>query len=47
MRSEKKWLEYIPELKDYWYIKTNSNQNVCLTKNNLSNEDYNELKELF
>lgn len=43
MRSEKIWLNAVPELKKYNYYKLNSPQNVILSKNNLGESAFNEL----
>lgn len=45
LRGEKNWLQAIPELKDC-YVKTKSAQNTILSKNNLSQEHYEKLKQV-
>ncbi len=45
MRSSNKWLEFIPELKNYKFYKLKSNQNVSITKNNLG-ESFDEILKI-
>lgn len=47
MRSERLWLEAVPELTDHGYMKTRNVRNPVLSRNNLGDSDYETLKASF